>query len=531
MSEQSVNGNRPKPVVLLILDGWGVAQPSRGNAITLAKTPVWRKLITTYPTFTLQAGGEAVGLPWGEIGNSEVGHLTLGAGKILYQDLPRITRTIIDKSFFSNEIFKQACSLVKERGSNLHIVGLASSGGVHSSIDHLYALLELAKTAGVERLFVHAILDGRDTPFNSGQKFISELEAKLQSASLGKIATIMGRFYAMDRDNHWDRIQAAYDCMVEGKGKPAASAAEAINSSYAAKVWDEEVVPTAIVDKSGQAVGRVSDKDAVIFFNFRSDRARQLTHAFVLPGFSKFPRRQLEQLYFVTMTEYEKELPVKVAWPPEAVDYPLARIIAEAGLKQLHLAETEKYAHVTYFFNGGREQAYDGEEHVLIPSPMVSSYDQKPAMSTRLVTDRLLQEMNIGKYDAYIVNFANADMVGHTGNLPATIKAVEVIDECLGEIVSVILEHGGVLLITADHGNAEGLINMQTGSIDKEHSNTPVPFVIISKQFEYKSASGAPTTDDLSQFTPAGLLADVAPTMLKILDLPRPADMSGQSLI
>jgi len=531
MSAQSITGVRPKPVVLLILDGWGVAQPSRGNAITLAQTPVWHKLITTYPIFTLQAAGEAVGLPWGEIGNSEVGHITLGVGKILYQALPRITRTIIDQSFFSNEVFRQACSLVNERSSNLHIIGLVSSGGVHSSIDHLYALLELAKMASVERLFVHAILDGRDTSFNSGQKFISELEAKLQPGGLGKIATVMGRFYAMDRDNHWDRIQAAYDCMVEGKGKQAAAALQAISGSYTAKVWDEEVVPTVIVDQAGQPQGKVGDNDVVIFFNFRSDRARQLTHAFVLPGFSKFPRRQLEQLHFVTMTEYEKELPVKVAFPPEAVNYPLARVVAEAGLKQLHLAETEKYAHVTYFFNGGHERAYEGEDHALIPSPVVPSYDQKPEMSTRLITSRLLQEIHIGKYDVYIVNFANADMVGHTGNLPATIKAVEVIDECLGEIVATILEHGGALLITSDHGNAEGLVNMQTGSIDKEHSNTPVPFVIIGKQFEYKSSSGAPATDDLSQFTPAGLLSDVAPTVLKILGLPKPSEMSGQSLI
>ncbi|MBI5466469.1 MAG: 2,3-bisphosphoglycerate-independent phosphoglycerate mutase [Candidatus Kerfeldbacteria bacterium] len=529
MTEQSVE--RPKPVVLVILDGWGVAPPSRGNAITLAQTPVFHKLITTYPTFTLQAGGEAVGLPWGEIGNSEVGHLTLGAGKILYQDLPRITRAIIDRTFFSNEVLRRACQLVKERGSSLHLVGLASSGGVHSSIDHLYALLELAKTLEVDRLLVHAILDGRDTPFNSGQRFLSELEDKLRALGLGRIATLMGRFYAMDRDNHWDRIQAAYDCMVEGKGKPASSVSEAVTSSYAAKVFDEEVVPTVIVDKTGSPVGRVADGDVVVFFNFRSDRARQLTHSFVLPGFSKFTRRQLERLHFVTMTEYERELPVEVAWPPEVVSYPLARVLSEAGLKQLHLAETEKYAHVTYFFNGGREQAYEGEDHVLIPSLVVPSYDQKPAMSTRAITDRLLQEIQIGKYDVSIVNFANADMVAHTGNLPATIKAVEVIDECLGEIVAATLERGGVVLITADHGNAEGLINLQTGSIDKEHSNTPVPFIIVGRQFEYKSAAGSPATDDLSQFTPAGVLADVAPTMLKILGLPKAAEMTGQSLI
>lgn len=521
---------RPRPVVLVVLDGWGVASPSRGNAISLAQTPVFHKLITTYPTFTLQAGGEAVGLPWGEMGNSEVGHLTLGAGKILYQDLPRITRAIVDQSFFQNPVLLKALSAVKEQGGKLHLLGLLSSGGVHSSNEHLYALLELAKQQGVKRVFVHAILDGRDTPFNSGAKFVKELEAKCKRLNLGQLATLMGRFYAMDRDNHWDRIQAAYECLTLAKGKPAVSAVEALKSSYAAKVYDEEVVPT-VIQVNGAPVASVGDNDVVIYFNFRSDRARQLTQAFTLPNFDKFTRPKQGLALFVTLTEYEKQLPVEVAFPPESIDYPLARVLSDAGLTQLHLAETEKYAHVTYFFNGGREQAYPGEEHVLIPSPIVPSYDQKPQMSARGITDRLVNEVRTGKYDVYVVNYANADMVAHTGNLPSTIQAVEYLDSCLGQVVAATLEQGGMVFITADHGNAEGLLNLQSGAIDKEHSNTPVPLVIVSRDLEQKAAPGAPATDDLSQLTPAGLLSDVAPTILRILGLPKPAEMSGLSLL
>lgn len=521
---------RPKPVVLLILDGWGVAPPSRANAISLAQTPVWHQLITTYPTFTLQAAGEAVGLPWGEIGNSEVGHLALGAGKIMYQDLPRITRAIIDKTFFINEALLNAMQAAKDKGGQLHLMGLVSPGGVHSSIDHLYALLEMAKQQGLSNVYIHAFLDGRDTPFDSAKTYLDELSNKIKKIGVGKIATIMGRYYAMDRDNHWDRIQAAYDCLVEGKGKPAPSAARALSASYAAKVFDEQVVPTVIME-GNKPIATVANNDSVIFFNFRPDRARQLTHAFVLPGFSKFPRHTLERLYFVTMTEYEKNIPVEVAFAPEAIVFPLARIISEAGLKQLHLAETEKYAHVTYFFNGGREQAYAGEDHVLIPSPVIPSYDQKPEMSARGITDRFLQEVRTGKYDFCVINYANADMVAHTGNLPATVRAINVLDECMGEVVASILEYGGLVVITADHGNAEGLVNMQTGSIDKEHSSNPVPCIIVSRELENKAGSGQLVTDNLSKLTPSGVLADVAPTILKIMGLSKPTDMSGQSLL
>ncbi|MBU1039359.1 2,3-bisphosphoglycerate-independent phosphoglycerate mutase [Patescibacteria group bacterium] len=519
-----------KPVVLVILDGWGVAPPSPGNAINQANIPVFKRLIATYPTCVLQSSGEAVGLPWGEMGNSEVGHLTIGSGKILYQDLLRINHSIINKSFFTNPALLKAIAQAKQSGSRLHLLGLVSSGGVHSSIDHLYALLDLVKDNGLTDVVIHVILDGRDTAYNSGAGFIKDLENKIKKNKCGRIVTVMGRFFAMDRDNHWDRIQAAYEALAKVQGKPAISAAQAIKSSYASRVYDEELIPTVVKDKTFDYPG-LQDNDVVIFFNFRSDRARQLTQALSVPGFDKFKVEPVKNLLIVTMTEYDKNLPVEVIFPPEKVEYPLARIIAENNLRQLHLAETEKYAHVTYFFNGGQEQPFAGEDHALIPSPVVTSYDQKPAMSARAITDRFLQEIRRGLYDFIIINYANADMVGHTGNLPATIKAVEILDECLGEIVAATLEFDGTIFITADHGNAEGLINLQTGSVDKEHSNTPVPFIIASRQLQHKALAGQPVTDDLSQLIPLGVLADVAPTILHVLNLPKSKEMTGQSLL
>ncbi|MFA4819069.1 MAG: 2,3-bisphosphoglycerate-independent phosphoglycerate mutase [Patescibacteria group bacterium] len=522
---------RPKPVVLIVLDGWGVAPPSPGNAIMLARKPVWDSLVANYPNCTLQSAGEAVGLPWGEMGNSEVGHLNLGAGKIVYQDLPRLNKAIGDGSFFSNPSLAAAMAAAINRHRPLHLIGLVSSGGVHSSIDHLYALLDLAKQAGVSEVYLHVILDGRDTPLNSGQGFIKDLESKLKKIKLGRIASIMGRFYAMDRDNHWERIKAAYDAMVNGIGKPADSASAAVAASYAARVYDEEMVPTVVNQALGKPVATIEADDVVIFFNIRSDRARQLTRALTVPDFAKFTVKPLTNLHFVTMTEYDKNLPVEVAFPPVAVDYPLARLIAEAGLKQLHLAETEKYAHVTYFFNGGRELPFAGEDHVLIPSAVVSSYDQKPEMSARGITDRFLAEVRTGKYDFILINFANADMVAHTGNLPATVRAVEFLDQCLGEIIASTLEFGGTIFITADHGNAEGLVNPETGEIDKEHSARPVPFIMVSRDLEHKALRGTTAAADLSQSAPLGVLADVAPTVIKIMALPKPDEMTGQSLL
>ncbi len=519
-----------KPVVLVILDGWGIAPPSRGNAITLARTPVFNKLIGTYPTFVLQAGGEAVGLPWGEMGNSEVGHLSLGAGKIIYQDLPRINKAIADKSFFNNSMLVSACSWSKDKNSKLHLMGLVSPGGVHSYIEHLHALLELAKEQGVEDVYIHCILDGRDTPFNSGAGFLEDLEKVMTKVGVGKVATVAGRYYAMDRDNHWDRTELYYRALTKGDGKKYSSASEAVADYYGQKIYDEEIPPTVITTGT-EPTAIIKQGDAVIFFNFRSDRARQLTQCFVLPKFQRFEREFLIDVFFVTMTEYEKGLVGNVAFPPQLVERPLAKIISDAGLKQLHIAETEKYAHVTYFFNGGREKAYPGEEHVLIPSPVVPSYDQKPAMAGREITKKLTQEIRAQSYNFFVANYANVDMVAHTGNLPASIKAVEFTDQFLGEIVAAILEVNGTLLITADHGNGEGLINMQTGTMDKEHSANPVPLIIVSNELEHKAAASSPITDDLSQMKSSGLLTDVAPTVLHLLEIPKPPDMTGISLL
>lgn len=517
------------PIVLAILDGFGIAPPSRGNAIDLARTPNLDRFISSYPAYTLQAAGESVGLPWGEMGNSEVGHLSMGSGKILYQDLPRITRAISNGAFFQNPAFAQAVEVVKARHARLHLIGVLSTGGVHGIMDHLLALVEYARTSGLTDVFIHGILDGRDTPSQSGKVFVEKLLTRLQELGVGRIVTLSGRFWAMDRDNRWDRIARAYRAIVEGKSDHTApDPIAAIEASYAAQVFDEEFVPTVLTDAQGKPLATVGYHDAVIFTNFRPDRARQLTKAFVLPGFEKFPRGEyLKDLTFVTMTQYEEKLPVTVAFPPEKVETPLAKILADHGLKQLHIAETEKYAHVTFFFNGGEEKAFPGEDHVLIPSPAVVSYDQKPSMSAREITQRVVTELAAGTYQFYVINFANADMVAHTGNLPATVAAIETLDTFLGEIATAVLDVGGVLLITADHGNAEGLLDLQTGRIDKEHSATPVPFIVVGREWEGKGMGGP---RDLSGFTPLGVLADVAPTILRLFGLPIPRDFTGRGI-
>ena len=523
---------RPRPVVLLILDGFGIAPPSRANAISLAKTPNFDKYSAHYPIMPIAASGEAVGLSWGEMGNSQVGHLSLGSGLIPYQNLPRINKSITDGSFFNNEAFLAAIKHTQDHNSALHILGLVSSGGVHSYNEHLYALLELARKHKVNQVYVHAFLDGRDTLYNSGVNFISKLQEKLRSIGVGVIATVGGRFYSMDRDNRWDRIAKAYEAMVLGKSQDKYDdPVTAIQESYKKNVFDEEMVPSVIIDDLGQAKGKIKDGDALIFFNFRSDRARQMTEALTVPGFEKFPREYFKDLFLVTMTEYEKDLPVKVAFPPLIIDTPLAKVISDAGLKQLHIAETEKYAHVTYFFNGGQEQIYAGEDRILVPSPQVVSYDQKPAMSAREITNKINQAIKEGKYDFIVANFANPDMVAHTGNLQATIEAIELLDQLINEIVEVTLSYEGVVLITADHGNAEGLFDLQTGEIEKEHSNNPVPLFIIGSEFAGKSVLTGLTSSDLSRITPVGVLADVAPTILKIMGIKKPPAMTGSSLI
>lgn len=523
---------RPKPVVVLIFDGWGVAPPSRSNAVSMANPPFFASLISEYPTFTLQAAGEAVGLPFGEKGNSEVGHLNLGAGKIMYQDLPRINKALADGSFFSNSALVDACSLVKKNNTALHYIALISNGGVHGSIDHLMAALELAKKQGVTRVLVHGILDGRDSEFNSGKEFVARVEQKCVELGVGRIASLSGRFYAMDRDLHWDRVGRAYGAIADGTSdKRFDTCAAAIDASYASKVFDEEFVPVVIAP-TGATPHSITADDVVVFLNFRADRARELTKAFVEPVVEGLTRpRFIQGLTFITMTEYEAGLPVKVAFPPEVIEYPLARVISEAGLKQLHVAETEKYAHVTYFFNGGNEKAYAGEERVIIPSKQVASYAEKPDMSAREVRDAVVEAIHAAKYDFIVANFANPDMVAHTGDMKATVSALGTCDQALRTIAESVLQAGGVLFITADHGNCEEMLNMNTGEIDKEHSDFPVPFIIVGPRFKKQTTQGAQEHVELSSVTASGVLADVAPTILKIMELPVPKGMTGVSLI
>ncbi len=524
---------RPKPVVLLILDGFGVAPSVDGNATREAKMPAMKRLIESYPAMTLQASGMAVGLAWGEVGNSEVGHLTIGAGRVFYQALPRVNMAIESGEFYKNTVLLQAIKHAKSTNGTLHLMGLVSRGGVHATQEHLYALLELCRQQDVKQVAIHAFLDGRDTLYNSGLEFITELETKIKELNVGVIATLAGRSWAMDRDSRWEKIQKAYDAMVLGQADAhATSATEAIQASYAQEVYDEELVPTIITRADGSPVATVKDGDACVFFNFRPDRARQLTKAFVLPEFDKFPRKPLDRLFFATLMEYEKDLPVQVAFPPQIVETCLARVLSDAGLTQLHIAETEKYAHVTFFLNGMREAEYPGEERVIIPSPRVSSYDEAPAMSAQAIAERAVKAVADGSHDAIIVNFANPDMVAHTGNEPATVAACEAVDKAVGMVADAALAVGGVILITADHGNAEEVKNLTTGELDKEHSTNPVPFIIAGKPYEgMKAPSGDAVGGDLSLTQPVGMLADVAPTMLKVLGLNVPPEMTGRPLV
>lgn len=527
-----MENQRPKPVVLAILDGWGIAPDSDGNAITRAEIPNFKKCISTYPSMSIRASGDEVGLSWGEMGNSEVGHSTLGAGHVFYQMFPRINKAIESGMFFENEVFMQAAEHVKKRKSTLHLMGIVSVGRVHGMDAHLHALLEFAKKQKIKHVAVHAILDGRDTVYNSGIDFMTTLVGKMKELKVGKIATIAGRYYAMDRDNRWDRTEKAYRAITAGESvERFTDPLEAIKASYAKEVFDEEFVPTVIEEK-GEPVATVREGDAMIFFNFRPDRARQITQAFVVPEFDTFARVLTPDLFFATMAEYEKGLPVHVAFSPEIVTMPLARVISEAGLKQFHIAETEKYAHVTHFFNGRREEPFAGEERAIIPSPSVATYDLKPEMSAYEITKRVIKEIDMGMYDFIVMNFANPDMVAHTGKFAETKKAVEVTDECVGKILESILLKDGVLLITADHGNAEEIQNLQTGDMDKEHSTNPVPFIIAGKAFVgVASPAGEIPEGDLSLVPPVGMLADVAPTILKIMNIPQPPEMTGQPLL
>ncbi len=532
--EQRLNTKRerPRPVVLMILDGLGIAPDSEGNAVTRAKMPNLRNYMRRYPTITLKASGESVGLLWGEMGNSEVGHLTIGTGRINYMALPRIEKSIKDGDFFDNEAFMKAIQQVKNTGGTLHIMGIMSSGKVHGYNMHAYALLELAKKNKIKDVAVHAFLDGRDTLYNSGIEFITELEQKMKDIGVGKIATLSGRYYAMDRDNRWDRIEKAYNAMVLGESQSISeNAIDAIRSSYKNEVYDEEFVPT-VITKGGKPIATIKEGDAMIFLNYRADRAREITKAFVLPSFDKFKRKLVQNLVYITMMEYQKSLPVHVAFSQIKIDNTLAQVISKAGLVQMHIAETEKYAHVTFFFNGSNEEPNENEDRLIIPSPKVSSYDQQPEMSAKELTDRLIREIKTGNYDFIVVNYANPDMVAHTGDFNATVKAHEVVDNYAGQVISEVLKQNGVVLLTADHGNSEELVNLQTGEVDKEHSTNPVPFIIIGDQFEGNPGlSGDIPNNDLSLLPPVGMLADIAPTIIKLLGLEQPEEMTGTPLI
>lgn len=520
-----------KPAVLIVIDGFGVAPDGDGNAITRAETPVYDRLVRTYPTMTLRASGEEVGLSWGEMGNSEVGHLAIGAGRVYYQMFPRINHAMEAGEFAGNEAFIHAFEHVKQHGSRLHLVGMVSQGRVHSMDTHCHALLRAAKKAGVKEVCVQAILDGRDTVYNVGIDFVATLQQKMKEMKVGKIASLCGRYFAMDRDNRWDRTARAYNLMVKGEGEQATDPLEAIRASYQKEVYDEEFEPTVIVE-NGQPVGLIGENDAVVFFNFRSDRMRQLCKAFVLPTFDAFPRQAVAGLFPVTMAEYEKGLPAEIAFPTEKIEKTLAQVLSQKGLKQLHIAETEKYAHVTFFLNGTKEEPFVGEERMIIPSPNVSSYDQAPEMGAYALTNRVIKEMRDNKFDFIVMNFANPDMVGHTGNLEATVKGIETVDECIGKIVDETLAREGHVFITADHGNAEEMKNLRTGEMDKEHATNPVPFLIIGAEYEGQpSIAGEVPEGDLSLMSPVGVLADVAPTILAVMRIEQPPEMTGQALI
>lgn len=523
--------DRPKPVVLISLDGWGVSPIKEGNAIELAQKPNIDNLMRHYPFTMVEASGIAVGLPWGEVGNSEVGHLNLGAGQVVYQNLPRIQLSIQDKTFFSNEKFIGAIEHAEKNDSSLHLVGIASNGGVHGHIEHLHALLKLCKDRKFrKRVYIHGITDGRDTPPAVAINFITELKEVMKANKVGEVASLVGRYYAMDRNNNWDRTKLAYDLMVKGLGLPFTDPIDAINEIYKRGMTDEQLAPTVIVDKKNNPLATIKEHDAVIFWNYRPDRARQLTQAFVIDDFSGFQREKITDLKFVTMMEYEAGLPVDVAFPPQIIKEPVGKIVSDAGMKQLRLAETEKYAHVTYFFNGGVEEPFKNEERVLIPSPNVSTYDLKPEMSAPEIAQRAVKEIKGGAYDFILINFANADMVGHTGILEAAIKGVEAVDAAVGKVAQAAIDAGGVVVITADHGNAEQKLDPLKGTMVKEHTTSVVPVIVVDP-------SRARELDEASfetlrvQINPVGILADVGPTVLALLGLQPSPEMTGRSLL
>jgi 2,3-bisphosphoglycerate-independent phosphoglycerate mutase len=481
IDQKKIAHKRSKPVVLCILDGWGANPDTEGNAIRAAKTPNLDRYSVEFPMTRISASGEAVGLPEGQMGNSEVGHLNLGAGRVVYQEITRISKSIRDGDFFENKVLTGSMQQAVGDNQAVHLIGLLSDGGVHSHIEHLFALIEMAKLQGVDRLFIHAFLDGRDVPPQSALTYFEQLEIKLKEVSLGVVATVIGRYYAMDRDNRWERVEKAYDAIVKGKGETAMSPKEAVEQSYAKGVVDEFVHPTIIIDPAtSKPVATVSDGDTVIFFNFRADRARELTRTFIEKDFDGFDRGEsIPHVHFVCMTQYDAQFDVDVAYPPQGLNNILAEVLANNGCKQLHTAETEKYAHVTFFFNGGREDPVAGEERVLIPSPKVATYDLKPEMSAYEVADVVVRAVESEEFDFIVVNFANGDMVGHTGIFEAAVKAVEVVDECVGRVTETVRAKGGVIFITADHGNADKMVDFEHHQPFTAHTTNKVPFYAI----------------------------------------------------
>lgn len=510
--------NNKRPVVLVILDGIGLSDSPEGDATKTARTPTMDWLWENCPHATLKASGEAVGLMEGQMGDSNVGHLNLGAGRIVYQYVALISKSIRDGEFFHNEQLLLAVNHAKAHGSKLHLMGLVSPGGVHSHSTHLYALLQLAKAHGLEQVYVHAFLDGRDVPPSSAKEYLEDLEAEMEKIGVGQVATISGRYYAMDRDKRWDRVEKAYLALTEGTGRLAPSSSAAIDYAYDHGETDEFVIPTVIVDGSHQPRAKIGCKDAVIFFNFRADRARELTWAFINDDFNGFERPSGKlDLCFVTMAQYDAKLKVPFAYPPQNLGNTLGEYLSKLCLQQLRIAETEKYAHVTYFFNGGIEKPYPGEDRKLIPSPKVATYDLKPEMSAPAVTDAVVELINTDKYDLIILNYANGDMVGHTGVMEAAVKAVEAVDTGLGRVLAAIKEKGSLAIVTADHGNAEQMIDPVTNEPHTAHTTNLVPIWLFNADPGLKLKEG--------------ILADIAPTLLELMGIPQPPEMTGASLI
>lgn len=507
-----------KPTVLMILDGYGLNDRIEGNAIKQANTPVMDKIEATYPFVKGYASGLNVGLPDGQMGNSEVGHLNMGAGRVIYQDLTRITKSIKDGDFFENPALLEAINNCKQNNSDLHLYGLISDGGVHSHLSHVFALLELAKQNDLKNVYVHAFLDGRDTPPTSGKEFLAELEAKMAELGVGKVASISGRYYAMDRDKRWDRVKIAYDALVFGKGETANSVEQCMIDTYQKDINDEFVIPTVILN-DGKPTATIKPNDSIIFFNFRPDRAREITRAFCDENFDGFERPNFFKLTYVCFTDYDNTIQNKlVAYGKEAHKNTLGEYLSSLGLKQARIAETEKYAHVTFFFNGGVEEPNEGEDRILVPSPKVATYDLQPEMSAPAVTEKFVDAIKSGKYDLIITNYANPDMVGHTGIMEAAIKAIETVDSCVGKVLDALLEVDGQMFICADHGNADQLINYETGEPFTAHTTNAVPFILVNYKEGVTLQEG-------------GKLCDIAPTLLEMMDIKQPAEMTGKSLL